>query len=321
LKAGYTVIGTSRTASKAAYVKNYFDKTYPGKFSIYESGDLEKAGAFDEAVKDVDAIAHVASPVSFTTEDPIRDVINPAINGTLSLLQSAHKYGENVKHVVITSSIASVMDKTLEKGHAYTEKDWNDSAMKTVLDLRSRGEAVDGFLAYVASKNEAERAVWRFKKEHNPAFTLATILPAFVYGPILPPPENTGAVKAASTANFIVDFYSGENKDPSLAIDPAIFVDDVDVARAHVLAIQQADKANGERYLLSAGPYSFQNAADILRENFPERKDIIAEGTPGNYKDATMVIDGSKVTRELGLEYTDFKEAVLDTVNSVKHLY
>ena len=46
LKAGYVVVGTSRTASKAEAVKKYFDKTYgAGKFEIFE------AGFFDDAVK------------------------------------------------------------------------------------------------------------------------------------------------------------------------------------------------------------------------------------------------------------------------------
>jgi nucleoside-diphosphate-sugar epimerase len=52
LKAGYVVIGTSRTASKAEGVKKYFETTYgPGKFEIYEAGDLQKEGVFDDAVK------------------------------------------------------------------------------------------------------------------------------------------------------------------------------------------------------------------------------------------------------------------------------
>jgi hypothetical protein len=52
LKAGYVVIGTSRTASKAEGVKKYFNATYgPDKFKIYEAGDLQQAGVFDDAVK------------------------------------------------------------------------------------------------------------------------------------------------------------------------------------------------------------------------------------------------------------------------------
>jgi NAD(P)-dependent dehydrogenase (short-subunit alcohol dehydrogenase family) len=52
IEAGYVVVGTSRTAHKAEAVKEYFNKKYgPGKFEIYESGDLEKEGSFDEAVK------------------------------------------------------------------------------------------------------------------------------------------------------------------------------------------------------------------------------------------------------------------------------
>jgi uncharacterized protein YbjT (DUF2867 family) len=49
---GYVVVGSARTLSKAENVKNFFDKKYgSGKFEIYASGDLEKEGAFDDAVK------------------------------------------------------------------------------------------------------------------------------------------------------------------------------------------------------------------------------------------------------------------------------
>lgn len=52
LKAGYSVIGTSRKASRAQKVKDYFDQKYgAGKFEVAEVGDLEDEGAFDDLVK------------------------------------------------------------------------------------------------------------------------------------------------------------------------------------------------------------------------------------------------------------------------------
>jgi uncharacterized protein YbjT (DUF2867 family) len=52
LQAGYVVIGTSRSAAKAENIRKYFDEKYgPGKFEIYEAGDLQEEGVFDGAVK------------------------------------------------------------------------------------------------------------------------------------------------------------------------------------------------------------------------------------------------------------------------------
>lgn len=66
-------------------------------------------GAFDEAVKGVDGIAHTASPFHFRVEDPHTDLINPAVKGTKGLLNSA-LLEPKVQRVVITSSFASIVN-------------------------------------------------------------------------------------------------------------------------------------------------------------------------------------------------------------------
>jgi nucleoside-diphosphate-sugar epimerase len=270
---------------------------------------------------DVEAIAHVASPVTWSAKDPFEDVINPAVKGTLNLLKSAHKYGKKVKHIVVTSSVASVFKSGVAPDYVYTEADWNDEAIKDIQKQKDSGEPFDGTLAYRASKNEAERAVWRFKEEHNPSFTLTTILPSYVFGPIRPPPETIKAVEATSTPIFVIKYYLGENKDPTVSVGSSSFVSVIDVAIAHVLAIQHADKADGQRYITSQGAYSNQQTVDVLRREYPDRKDIIAKGEPGNYRLPSVKVDGSKITRELGLQYDDFETVLLQTIESVKHLY
>lgn len=273
-------------------------------------------------IADVEAIAHVASPVTFNAEDPIRDVITPAINGTLNLLNSAHKYGKNVKSVVVTSSVASVLNSEAEPGHIFTESDWNDVAYQTVLKLKESDQPIDGFLAYVASKNEAERALWRWKEEVKPAFALSTILPSFVYGAIIPTPQTVEAVNATSTAPMIISLFTGQNQDPSSSPVPEpSYVDVVDVGRMHVRAVELGEKVDGQRYLASGGVGSFQEALDIIHKNFPKRKDIVAVGQPGSYKDFQHAFDSSKAIRELGIKFNSFENVVLNTLNSVKHLY
>lgn len=86
--------------------------------------NIEAPGAYDEAVKDVDGIVHAASPVIFSWDDPSQ-VIDPAVKGAIGILTSAHKYGKNVKRVVLTSSkVAIVMENELEEdtdGKVYDE--------------------------------------------------------------------------------------------------------------------------------------------------------------------------------------------------------
>jgi nucleoside-diphosphate-sugar epimerase len=57
----------------------------------------------------VAGIFHTASPVKFHVEDIKTELIDPAVQGTLSVLESAAK-SQAVKRVVITSSIVSVID-------------------------------------------------------------------------------------------------------------------------------------------------------------------------------------------------------------------
>lgn len=89
--------------------------------------DITVPGAFDDAVKDVDGIIHMASPFVIKVEDNERDLILPALDGTRGILESAQKHGSRVRRVVITSSFAAVADFTrgLWPGHVYEESQWN----------------------------------------------------------------------------------------------------------------------------------------------------------------------------------------------------
>jgi nucleoside-diphosphate-sugar epimerase len=90
----------------------------------------------------VHGIAHTASPFHFASEDPKGrkhnlyisstyvadshglDIIDPAVNGTIGILESVNKYGSDVKRVVVTSSAASVTDGMYHlkiPGTIYTE--------------------------------------------------------------------------------------------------------------------------------------------------------------------------------------------------------
>lgn len=113
LAQGFDVRGTVRSQEKGEYLKKKFsgesDKTLKGKFEYVIVEDIEKEGAFDEVVKGVDGIEHVASPFHFKADDPqgefcvnedevdyglisCIELIGPAVKGTVGVLQSAVKY-------------------------------------------------------------------------------------------------------------------------------------------------------------------------------------------------------------------------------------
>jgi nucleoside-diphosphate-sugar epimerase len=51
-------------------------------------------------------------PISFTPAE----VLRPAIRGVLGILESTHKYGQNVKRIVLTSSVAAIGEATVRDG-------------------------------------------------------------------------------------------------------------------------------------------------------------------------------------------------------------
>jgi len=143
----YRVKGTVRSQSKAdAFLKKYPDLKPHIEFAIV--ADLDKPGAFDKLLVGVDYVLHIATPVSFDFTDNVKDVLRPAIGGTLSLLQAAALH-PRVKHVTMTSSFAAVERMGVGKpGRSYTAEDWNN----TTYEEAATAPAGSGALVYTASK-------------------------------------------------------------------------------------------------------------------------------------------------------------------------
>lgn len=72
--------------------------------------DITVPGAYDDAVKGATYVVHVASPLpTASVSDHEEDLIKPAIQGTIGILESAYKT-IGVKKIVITASLASIAD-------------------------------------------------------------------------------------------------------------------------------------------------------------------------------------------------------------------
>jgi dihydroflavonol-4-reductase len=125
--------------------------------------------SWTNAVKDIDIVLHIASPLPIAPPTDENDVIRPALEGTLNVLNVA--FNANVKRFVYTSSGLTLMSYGYEKG-TYSEEDWIDSN--------------DAKTAYQKSKILTERAVWNFvnekKKINQKCFDLAVVVPVFVLG-------------------------------------------------------------------------------------------------------------------------------------------
>ncbi|PWN34163.1 NAD(P)-binding protein [Meira miltonrushii] len=307
LERGHSVRGTVRSNEKGEYLKKLF-KRHGDKFQYVIAEDLEKPNVFDEAVKGVDGVLHTASPFHMNAEGRALDaLVNPAVNGTKSVLASIAKENK-VKRVVVTSSFAAIIDsKKVKPPHTFTEADWNESdPIQSEQEGNAQSPAIN---AYRASKTLAERAAWDFVEANKPSFDLATINPPLVLGPIIHQVNSPDSLNT-SAANIWKLMHGGS---PTAAVA----VDVRDTAKAHVEALLRPD-AGGQRFGPSYGPYTYQEVSDIIHATKVPIPDEWKKNTPTDINDskAPVNLDGSKTERELGVQYHTFKQTIEDTLTS-----
>ncbi|KAF8148636.1 hypothetical protein B0H34DRAFT_736338 [Crassisporium funariophilum] len=315
LERGYSVRGAVRTAEKGKYLTEYFKGLgYEDKFELVIVDDIVKEGAFDEAVKGVDAIEHMASPFHANVEDP-EDFFKPAVQGTVGMLKSALKNGSQVKRIVVTSSCASVMSPP-DKPTVFSERDWNE---KSIREVEQQGKKSPPMTIYRASKTLAEKAAWDFYEKHKAEikWDLAVINPPFVFGP---PIHEVKSVSALNTS--LQTWYDNVLADKPKTKDVLAFsnawVDVRDTALAHVLALEK-EAAGGERIITTSGPYIWQEwleaAKSISPSPLPSHE--LARGYPEILEGEKVYVtsyDKSKEQRILGIKFKTQLETTKDTL-------
>lgn len=326
LKSGYSVRGTSRSASAGPHLLSSAFAGFSSRYTHHVVADMTIPGAFDQAVAGVHGIMHTASPISSTLTS-VDAFFGPAIRGNLSILGSALVHGgPQLAAFVLTSSNAAMADRwRLPPDHAYTEADWNVSgegvARQNEADAKAGTAPFASMVAYGASKAASERAMWAWRDEHRPPFAVAAVNPSVVTGPPVSWPETPEGLN--ETLLPVWRIFSGEAK----AIPPGIggmsYVDVRDVALLHAWALEHPSESNGQRYLCTNGKGTPQAIADICRKHYPGRE--IAVGEPGKdyvedywwpKGEASML--ASKAYKALGIERfaIDFEQSVLDTVRA-----
>ncbi|BGP03186.1 putative uncharacterized oxidoreductase [Rhodotorula toruloides] len=313
LQAGFRVRGTVRSKEKGQYLVDRFKQQGLDKFEFVIVEDVEAPGAFDEAVKGVDAVVHTASPFHFNVTDPYKDLINPAVQGTLNALRSAAKE-PRVKRVVITSSFAAVVNPH-DPVYTFTEQDWNEFSPKQV---EEKGKDVDPSQAYRCSKTKAEQAAWKFVEEEKPAFDITTIQPPLIFGPL--EHEVPSADKLNTSINNFYGFLTGKKSAEDAQAGFGSFVDVRDVAKIHVESLL-VEEAGNQRFLVATSDSSYQplldlffaHADDSLKSAFPNAE----KGKPGNPKPKANVMDTSKVRKTFKWQPIEAKDTVLDMAKSL----
>ena len=239
LKSGYQVKGSLRDLSKSDEVReslgclNNKDLDFCKLDLLHDEGWLE-------AASDCDFLIHVASP--FIIEEPKdeKELIQPALEGTLRALNAANK--SNIKKVVLTSSMASI---------AYGHK-------KNICDNSDWTDLSKDVGAYIKSKTISEKAAWEYLHEKsNKSFTMTTIHPGMVFGPLLS--KNIYGASATLILNLIRGKY------PALPDVYFTVVDVRDVAKLHVEALENSNSNDKRIIATSQKGISFLEISNMLR--------------------------------------------------------
>lgn len=315
LSRGYRVRGSVRSLAKEKDFAHL--RAFPGaeRLELFQA-DLLADGAFDEAARGCSHVLHTASPYVLDAKDPQKDLVEPAVKGTRSVLESCKKAG-TVKRVVLTSSMAAITDEP-ESDHVLTEQDWNT---KSTLERN----------AYYLSKTLAEKEGWKFVADEKPSFDLVVINPFLVIGPSYSPGINT-------SNQLFIDLLKGTY--PGIMNLTWGFVDVRDVALAHVLAME-TPTAKG-RHICAADTISMRDVVALLQANgWGEGRKLPKLGLDCAIGDFTVRVssylqpkgvgsylrthvgrvprfDHGKIERELGLSFRKVEQSVLDTVEDLK---
>ncbi|WP_448811277.1 SDR family oxidoreductase [Agromyces bauzanensis] len=242
LDAGHRVRATLRSPERADAVRDMVRLGGADPANLeFATADLLGDDGWREAVAGATYVLHVASPFPVRQPKDPNDLIAPARDGSLRVLQAARD--ARVRRVVLTSSFAAVGYST-RPDRPFTEKDWTDPDDP-------------GLSPYVRSKTVAERAAWDFVDREGGDLELSVVNPVGVFGPAL-------GTDLSSSVALLLALLKGNV--PALPHGQTSGVDVRDVADLHVRAMTHPDAA-GERFLAVSGePITYPDLARLLRE-------------------------------------------------------
>jgi nucleoside-diphosphate-sugar epimerase len=292
------------------------EKKYKGTLKIYEA-DLVKAGSFDQAIEGADYVIHTASPFSVDRHlDPKKDLLEPAVKGTVNVLEGVNR-SKTVKRVVLTSSLAAIYGDNRDMRdlgiEAFDESMWN-----TTSSLKNN--------PYSYSKTMAEKKAWEIAGQQD-RWDLVTIHPGFVFGPSLSKRVD------ATSIDTLRRLLSGAFRTgvPHLEY---IFSDIRDIATGHIRATF-TEEARG-RYIIANENGSFLKMARIIKQYYGKQYKLPIGKVPKpivwviapmiglsrqyikNNVGYTLKADNSRSINELKMSYRSLETTLIDHIEQLK---
>lgn len=304
LARGYAVTATYQPGTHADHLLALVDDSSTGRplllpADLLDADSISAAAAAGGGCRA--GVLHVASPCTLADpQDPQAELVEPAVRGTLHVLEAARAVG--ARRVVVTSSISAMVPNpgwpSAHPGEPVDERSWTDI---TFCEARKKW--------YPVSKTLAEEAAWGFAEKHG--MEVVTVHPSTCLGPLLQPALN------ASSA-VLQRLLQGSKDDQGDYWLGAVHVRDV--AAAHVLVLE-APAASG-RYLCTNGIYQFKDFAQLVAKLCPAYNSRIHRFADEDDTQPWLVpCEGSHAAKrllDLGLVLTPLEEAINDAEKSLR---
>ncbi|KAJ5770048.1 NAD(P)-binding Rossmann-fold containing protein [Penicillium nucicola] len=313
LKSGYRVRAAIRSESKkndilAAPSIKALNLTDELTFIVVP--DLMADGAYDEAVKDVDYIIHLASPIvlkgEIKPEDYESALVEPAVAGTINILKAAIN-SPSIKRVVITSSVVAMvpMEYMFEK----------EAPAGFLVNCESRLPSPSGpypsdFHAYNASKIAALNATEAFVRDQKLNFDVVNIHPSFVIGKneLV---KDVKDITLGTNAVAIAPVLGAKSESP--LVGSSVHVNDI--AFMHVKGLDP--KVPAGSYIGNSDDYAgtvWQNATAIVAEHFPKAVENGVFPNNGLQPTRKIRLDARKTEEVMGFKFLSYEEQVKSVV-------
>ncbi|CAN6248356.1 unnamed protein product [Urochloa humidicola] len=256
LEKGYAVKTTVRNPDDTAKNSHLKDLQALGPLEVFRA-DLDDEGSFDDAVAGCDYAFLVAAPVNLRSENPEKEVIEPAVRGTLNVMRSCVKAGM-VRRVILTSSASSVTRRPdlQGDGHVLDEESWSNVEYLTANKTH--------FWAYPVSKVLLEKEASRFAEEHS--ISLVTFCPVITVGAAPAPAAHTSVPNCLSLLSGDEAAFGVLRGMEASGVLALVHVEDL--CRAEVFLAEE--EAAAGRYLCCSVNTTVREIARFLSENYPQ---------------------------------------------------
>ncbi|KAH8695618.1 cinnamoyl-CoA reductase [Talaromyces proteolyticus] len=256
LELGFAVRGTVRQPKP--WLNDFFQKKFgPETFETVIVPNFDDVNLLIRSLEGISGVVHVASDMTFSTDPNL--VIPWVVRATQNILEAASQ--QPVKRVVLTSSSTAALVPEANLEIRVDEIDtWNEASLRAAWQQDTTDDRL-GLHVYAASKTEGERQAWKWIQTNKPSFVFNSVLPNFNIGKILHP-----NIKGSSS-DWVRNLLAG---DPMLfsIIGPQWFVDVVDNARLHVIALLDPN-VKSQRLFAFAAPFQMKDIASTLKKLRP----------------------------------------------------